>query len=247
MSCFAEPQQYALRFAFGLKSLQPADLQHNTSEFAHARPMMASSPRPHFPKTAAVCDGITANVPNGAWPAGQCNNTQAGSTCTAACNSGFTGSPTSTCNGTWTAVSGSCDVFEVFSLGDYRYGSLSAANTACATYGARVATLQEMQQAYDYGAQWCFWGYATNNGQAVMALIMQEVRAGCWPTAGVATDAVGWNGGWLSANCYGRKPAAGTVTNIRLGAFHDTSGRWSMACAANTRYNPTTKTCGEYR
>ena len=57
----------------------------------------------------AVCNGALPAVPNGAFPT-TCTGAAVAGTCTAVCNTGFTGSPVSTCldTGAWSDVSGAC-------------------------------------------------------------------------------------------------------------------------------------------
>lgn len=207
------------------------------------------SPFPVTHTPPAVCGSIPTNVTDGAWPAGQCSNTAQGSTCTAICNFGLTGAPTSTCtsNG-WTAVSGACQLLEVFSLGNYQYANLSAANAGCATVGARVATIQELQRAYYFGAHWCQWGHTNDSGVTAVAMVLQGAVVGCGGD-GVSKDTTGWNGQNVSANCFGLRPAQGAAIpgNLSIRKFeHRSPGRWSMACDLNTRFNNANRTCGGY-
>ena len=113
---------------------------------------------------------------------------------------------------------------EVFHVSNNLY-SYDDAQAICISYGARMATYDELENAYKNGAEWC--GYGWSDGQ--MAL---------FPTQKTTWDKLqktdnhknscgrpGVNGGFIAnsnikygANCYGKKPLANTMDVNRMNA-----------------------------
>jgi len=113
---------------------------------------------------------------------------------------------------------------EVFHVSNNLY-SYDDAQAICTSYGARIATYDEVENAYKNGAEWC--GYGWSDGQ--MAL---------FPTQKTTWDKLqktdnhknncgrpGINGGYIhnpyvkfGANCYGKKPVAYTADINRMNA-----------------------------
>ena len=48
---------------------------------------------------------------------------------------------------------------QVFHIPDNKY-DYDNAKAICNAYGARLATVKEMQEAYDEGADWCSYGWS---------------------------------------------------------------------------------------
>ena len=117
---------------------------------------------------------------------------------------------------------------EVFHVSNNLY-SYDDAQAICTSYGARIATYDEVENAYKNGAEWC--GYGWSDGQ--MAL---------FPTQKITWDKLqktdnhknncgrpGVNGGYIhnpyvkyGANCYGKKPVAYTADVNRMNAQKNT-------------------------
>jgi hypothetical protein len=117
---------------------------------------------------------------------------------------------------------------EVFHVSNNLY-SYDDAQAICTSYGARIATYDEVENAYKNGAEWC--GYGWSDGQ--MAL---------FPTQKITWDKLqktdnhknncgrpGVNGGYIhnpyvkyGANCYGKKPVAYTADMNRMNAQKNT-------------------------
>ena len=117
---------------------------------------------------------------------------------------------------------------EVFHVSNNLY-SYDDAQAICTSYGARIATYDEVENAYKSGAEWC--GYGWSDGQ--MAL---------FPTQKTTWDKLqktdnhknncgrpGVNGGYINnpyvkygANCYGKKPVANTVDLNKMNAQKNT-------------------------
>jgi hypothetical protein len=111
---------------------------------------------------------------------------------------------------------------EVFNVGEYKY-TQPEAYEVCASLGASLATAEQVQEAYNNGAEWCAWGHTTTDPMYPM----QRVRQGCAEGKGMIrifnfnanniTDS--WlksGGGKLAATCYGIKPPrAGLPVPVR--------------------------------
>ena len=110
------------------------------------------------------------------------------------------------------------DQKEVFyvSGNDYTYDEAAA---VCAAYGGELATYDEVNTAYEKGAEWCGYGW-TQGGmalyptqQATWEALQQEVDASKRTSCGRP----GVNGGYFDAsmkfgvNCYGVKPKGGNI------------------------------------
>lgn len=101
---------------------------------------------------------------------------------------------------------------EVFHISNQDY-TFNQAKCKCESYGARLATYEEMVKAYNNGANWCSYGWS-------------EGQTAYYPTQKCTWDKKtcgkpGINGGFFSnpylkfgANCYGKKPE-GEVAKIK--------------------------------
>ena len=90
------------------------------------------------------------------------------------------------------------------------------APAACAAFGASLATLEQVNEAYNDGAEWCGYGWSAGGlalfptQRATWEGLQQEVD----PAKRTACGRVGVNGGYFDpsskfgVNCYGYKPAA---------------------------------------
>ena len=110
---------------------------------------------------------------------------------------------------------------EVFQIGNYDK-TKDAAATACAAVGAKLATVEQVKQAWKDGAQWCSWGHTTTDPAFPMQLTRVDGCNGASaPSYGQMTQfnpalTTNWNNGQYAANCYGIKPTKGTssATNV---------------------------------
>jgi hypothetical protein len=102
---------------------------------------------------------------------------------------------------------------QVFNIADnnYIYGDAQA---VCKAYGARLATYQEIEEAYNKGAEWCNYGWS--DGQMALFPTQQKTWDGLQKIEGHENDCgrPGINGGFIDnpkikygVNCYGYKPA----------------------------------------
>jgi hypothetical protein len=103
---------------------------------------------------------------------------------------------------------------EVFNIGNNLY-TYDDAQAVCAAYGARLATYDEVEEAYNKGGEWCNYGWS--DGQ----MILFPTQKSTWKTLQQSKEhkndcgRPGVNGGYIAnpnvtfgANCMGKKPKA---------------------------------------
>jgi hypothetical protein len=110
---------------------------------------------------------------------------------------------------------------EVFHVDDNRF-TYDEAPAACAAFGGNLATLEQINEAYNNGAEWCGYGWSAGGlalfptQRATWETLQQEPS----PAKRTACGKVGVNGGYFDpsykfgVNCYGYKPAASS--NLKL-------------------------------
>jgi hypothetical protein len=89
------------------------------------------------------------------------------------------------------------------------------AKALCQAYDAQLATIDQMEEAYKSGAEWCSYGWSDKQ------MILYPTQKATWETLQKSTDPAkknscgrpGINGGFMSdtslkvgVNCYGAKP-----------------------------------------
>lgn len=119
---------------------------------------------------------------------------------------------------------------ELFYIPAYIYKNKAEAQAACAQFGAPLATLAQVQDGYNKGAQVCAWGYTATDvpGGTIVAFPMQRPRVSCSTSAGVQQDVASptsWNYGVLAAACFGVKPPQGAVG---VAPWNDVTNSWSV-------------------
>lgn len=101
---------------------------------------------------------------------------------------------------------------EVFNVGDNLY-SYEDAQTVCSAYGARLATYDEIEDAYKSGAEWCNYGWS--DGQMAFFPTQKETWDKLQKNEKTKNSCgrPGINGGFIDnpnvrfgINCYGIKP-----------------------------------------
>ena len=101
---------------------------------------------------------------------------------------------------------------QVFHIPDNKY-NYEDAKAICNAYGSRLATVKEMQEAYDKGADWCSYGWS--DGQMALYPTQYDKWANLQKIKGHEHDCgrPGINGGYIAnpnvnfgINCYGYKP-----------------------------------------
>jgi hypothetical protein len=113
---------------------------------------------------------------------------------------------------------------EVFHISNNLY-SYDDAQAICTSYGARIATYNEVENAYKNGAEWC--GYGWSDGQMALFPTQKPTWDKLQKTKNHKNNCgrPGINGGFIAnpnikygANCYGKKPAANTVDLNKMNA-----------------------------
>ena len=101
---------------------------------------------------------------------------------------------------------------QVFHIPDNKY-DYDNAKAICNAYGGRLATVKEVQEAYDEGADWCSYGWS--DGQMALYPTQYDKWAKLQKIKGHEHDCgrPGVNGGYIAnpnvnfgINCYGYKP-----------------------------------------
>ena len=113
---------------------------------------------------------------------------------------------------------------EVFNISNNLY-TYDDAQSICTSYGARLATYDEIEGAYNTGAEWCNYGWS--DGQ----MIFFPTQKSTWDKLQKTTDhkndcgRPGVNGGYIKnpyvrfgVNCYGKKPKASDTDLNRMNA-----------------------------
>jgi hypothetical protein len=113
---------------------------------------------------------------------------------------------------------------EVFNISNNLY-TYDDAQSICTAYGARLATYDEIEGAYNKGAEWCSYGWS--DGQ----MIFFPTQKNTWDKLQKTTDhkndcgRPGVNGGYIKnpyvrfgVNCYGKKPKASDTDLNRMNA-----------------------------
>ena len=113
---------------------------------------------------------------------------------------------------------------EVFNVADNKY-TYEDAKAVCTSYGAKLATYDQIEKAYDNGAEWCNYGWSDDQ----MAFFPTQKET--WnnlqkfPKKKNNCGRPGVNGGYIDnpyikfgVNCYGKKPSPTENDIIRLEA-----------------------------
>ena len=117
---------------------------------------------------------------------------------------------------------------EVFHVSNNLY-SYDDAQAICTSYGARIATYDELENAYKNGAEWC--GYGWSDGQMALFPTQKPTWDKLQKTDNHKNSCgrPGVNGGYIhnpyvkyGANCYGKKPVAYTADVNRMNAQKNT-------------------------
>lgn len=101
---------------------------------------------------------------------------------------------------------------EVFNVGNNMY-TYDDAQSVCVSMGARLATYDEVEAAYNNGAEWCNYGWS--DGQAAYFPTQKETWSKLQKSSTMKNSCgrPGVNGGYIEnpdarfgVNCYGKKP-----------------------------------------
>ena len=102
---------------------------------------------------------------------------------------------------------------EVFHIADNQF-TYDEASAVCAAYGAQLATLEQIMEAYNHGAEWCGYGWSAG-GMALYPTqksTWTELQREVDPGKRTACGRPGVNGGYMDpsnkfgVNCFGYKP-----------------------------------------
>jgi len=102
---------------------------------------------------------------------------------------------------------------EVFHVGDAQF-TYDESSAVCAAYGAKLATLEQIIEAYNSGAEWCGYGWSAG-GMALyptQKATWDELQREIDPGKRTACGRPGVNGGYFDpltkfgVNCFGFKP-----------------------------------------
>lgn len=113
---------------------------------------------------------------------------------------------------------------EVFNIANNLY-TYDDAQAVCGSYGARLATYDEIEEAYKKGGEWCNYGWS--DGQMIFFPTQKSTWDKLQKTSNHKNDCgrPGINGGYIKnpyvrfgVNCYGKKPKATDAELNRMNA-----------------------------
>ena len=113
---------------------------------------------------------------------------------------------------------------EVFNVSNNLY-TYDDAKNVCSSYGARLATYDEIEHAYNKGGEWCNYGWS--DGQMAFFPTQKDTWSVLQRNKAHANDCgrPGVNGGYMAnpyikfgVNCYGKKPVASDADMARMKA-----------------------------
>lgn len=116
---------------------------------------------------------------------------------------------------------------EVFNVSDNLY-TYDDAQAICTAYGAKLATYDQIEDAYNNGAEWCNYGWS--DGQMAFFPTQKETWNKLQQTKNRKNDCgrPGVNGGYFGnpllrfgVNCYGKKPPPSQADLDRMAANKD--------------------------
>ena len=131
---------------------------------------------------------------------------------TVAVNADHTGNVSGNGNASSSSVSITLTQDEVFNIGNNMY-TYDDAQTVCQAFGARLATYDDIENAYNNGAEWCNYGWS--DGQAAYFPTQKSTWANLQKSSSMKNSCgrPGINGGFIDnpdarfgVNCYGKKP-----------------------------------------
>lgn len=116
---------------------------------------------------------------------------------------------------------------EVFNISNNLYG-YEDAQAICTSYGARLATYDEIEEAYNKGGEWCNYGWS--DGQMIFFPTQKSTWDKLQKTKTHKNDCgrPGVNGGYIAnpyikfgVNCFGQKPNASDSELAQMSANKD--------------------------
>jgi len=113
---------------------------------------------------------------------------------------------------------------EVFNVGNNMF-TYDDAQSVCASFGARLATYDEVEETYNKGGEWCNYGWS--EGQAAYFPTQKETWKKLQKSESTkhSCGRPGVNGGYIAdanarfgVNCYGKKPKPSTTELSAIGS-----------------------------
>jgi hypothetical protein len=108
---------------------------------------------------------------------------------------------------------------EAFHIGGYTHRAADA-QAECDKYGAELATRDQMEDAWDEGANWCSWGHEVGG---MSYPVNTSLVSGCSTTPKLVTHGPTQANVKKGVNCYGVKPGTGSP---KVTSFNDS--KWSL-------------------
>jgi len=108
---------------------------------------------------------------------------------------------------------------EAFHIGGYTHRAADA-QAECDKYGAELATRDQMEDAWDEGADWCSWGHEVGG---MSYPVNTSLVQGCSTTATLVTHGPTPVDMKKGVNCYGVKPGTGSP---KVTSFN--ASKWSL-------------------
>ena len=109
---------------------------------------------------------------------------------------------------------------EVYHINGTDYTTKAAASTKCTEFGAVLASIAQLQEAFTRGADWCSWGHIADN----VALSNQNPTS-CKESNSKSVAVLAsnnWTGKRKGANCFGVRPVKGMINVLSFNGI-----KWS--------------------
>lgn len=131
---------------------------------------------------------------------------------------------------------------EVFNVSNNLY-TYDDAQNVCSTYGARLATYDEIEEAYNKGAEWCNYGWS--EGQMAFFPTQKDTWSALQKSKKNANSCgrPGVNGGYMAnpnvkfgVNCFGKKPEPRPTELMRMQQSSTPNGEGQSEIDAKVKY-----------
>lgn len=120
------------------------------------------------------------------------------------------------------------DQDEVFNIAGNNF-TYEDAQTICSAYGSKIATYDQIEEAYNQGAEWCNYGWS--EGQMAFFPTQKDTwnKLQKHPSTSNNCGRPGVNGGYMAnknlrfgVNCYGKKPAMKESDSTTMKSYQQT-------------------------
>ena len=118
---------------------------------------------------------------------------------------------------------------EVYNIGNNIY-TYDEANSVCNTLNAKLATHDQVVNAYKNGAEWCNYGWSSGQNALfpIQKATWEKIQTRPDDYKNECGDKYGVNGGFFEnselkfgANCYGIKPEGGVAEDYRISSYKE--------------------------